>query len=86
MKLTQSAEMHRNVLAAHIDSEGNGFILGAEAQIIPQSFSDKYNEDKLHARQVGDFRRVIDRSSTADAINMKPIYCRVTKADTLIIE
>lgn len=71
---------------AYLDNNGNGFVLGGKAQIVPQVYVDRYNQGELEERSVTDFSRVINRTNIGRLMNMAPAHARVTEAGTLIID
>jgi len=89
MTLTEKqANQNDFSIMAHINDEGEGFVLGGDAKVIPNEYKDSYENKKLEALPVNDgsFAQVIDRTNVASLKNMKPAYARVTDANSLIIE
>lgn len=75
-----------------------GYAKGPNISTIPREFKGlKYNEyGEVYDPGTGDvfdvetpydgYKRVINRVTKADALNMKPVYARKTEAGTLILE
>jgi hypothetical protein len=71
---------------AYINKDNKGYVLGGPAKTIPQEFKGQHTNKKMAVHPVCEFKRVIDRTNTANLKCMKPAFARVTQAGTLIIE
>jgi len=69
----------------YVDENGNGFVLGCEATVVPQSFVEQYNRGELEENSVRDYNKVLVRTDRSRLLNKAPAHAEVTNKGTLII-
>ena len=85
MKLTTVYPTKENSFNVFLNEKKEGFILGKDAKIIPAEYHQEYYREEMYHSYTHEYKRIIDRTNIADIQNMKPVYAKVTRSETLII-
>ena len=85
MKLTTVYPTTENSFNVFLNDKKEGFILGKDVKIIPAEYQQEYTKQNMVQSYAHEYKRIIDRTNIADIQNMKPVYAKVTKSQTLIL-